>query len=719
MRDLDIIVPVKNEEKNIAKMVAGIKSALDPLNIDYKILFGVDKSTDNTLKEIHKIKDQNQILLHEKQGKPGKGYTLLECISVSDAKLIAFIDGDLQYSPKYLPEMYAKMQDETIGVVVANRKVFKAPLLRRILSRLGVFVFGRLLAGINTDIQSGLKIFRKSIGIEIDKSLVTPWTFDIPLLFAAQELGYKIDKVDIEFEAREEGASKVGILKTGFDIAKCAFKTRFKNRRVYNIESGVIYRKKKYVTHTNRHHSKSAIYTFQRWQKIIIVSGILALGYGLYTNYMYTLIGLIAFLTAIYFADVIFSVFVISKSLYFPPELAFSDAQLASINDKTLPVYTILCPLYKESEVLPHFIEAINNIDWPKNKLDVILLLEEDDAKTIHVAQSMSLPDYFRIVVTPHSAPKTKPKACNYGLLQAKGEYIVIYDAEDKTEPMQLKKAYLAFTQLGEKTVCVQAKLNYYNPHHNLLTRLFTAEYSLWFDVVLPGLQSIDTYIPLGGTSNHFKTQKLRELEGWDPFNVTEDCDLGVRLFKEGYKTAIIDSVTLEEANSNTKNWIRQRSRWLKGYMQTYQVHMRDPINFFRTNGAHALLFQLIIGLRIIFILINPIWWAMTISYFVLYKYVGPTIESFYPTTVFYMGAISLVFGNFLYLYNYMIGLAKRGHWELMKYVFLVPFYWFLMSIAAVMAFYQLLFKPHHWEKTQHGLHLKKAANQVPAKIGG
>ncbi len=252
----------------------------------------------------------------------------------------------------------------------------------------------------------------------------------------------------------------------------------------------------------------------------------------------------------------------------------------------------------------------------------------------------------------------------------------------------------------------MQAKLNYYNPNQNLLTKLFTAEYSLWFDVILTGLQSINTTIPLGGTSNHFRAYALRELKGWDPFNVTEDCDLGARIFKKGYKTAIIDSTTLEEANSNVYNWLRQRSRWIKGYIQTYFVHMRNPINFIRNHGLHAFIFQLVIGARISFVIINPFLWLMTFSYFLLNQYTGQAIEALYPTPVFYIAVISLVVGNFMYVYNYMIGCANRSQWSLIKYVYLVPIYWSLASLAAVVAFYQLIVKPHYWEKTIHGFHL-------------
>ena len=207
-----------------------------------------------------------------------------------------------------------------------------------------------------------------------------------------------------------------------------------------------------------------------------------------------------------------------------------------------------------------------------------------------------------------------------------------MYDAEDQPEPLQLKKAVLGFAKSNKDVACLQAKLNYYNPSDNMLTRLFTAEYSLWFELVLPALQSIDTTIPLGGTSNHFRRSDLINLHGWDAFNVTEDCDLGVRLFKQGKKTAIIDSVTLEEANSNISNWIRQRSRWIKGYFQTYLIHMRHPVKLAKQLGFHIFIFQLVIGARTTFMLINPILWLATILYFTMYAVVGPTIESFYPT---------------------------------------------------------------------------------------
>lgn len=474
------------------------------------------------------------------------------------------------------------------------------------------------------------------------------------------------------------------------------------------VGAGVLYKGKKYITHTTLPLDKSAVITFTLPQKLFIFLLILSFSYLFYLNSVQTIIILIALLSVLYFADLIFGLITLLMSLAKNPEYTFTDEEVRDLKDIKLPMYTILCPLFRESEVLGSFVESIKNIDWPKSKLDVLLLLEETDTDTIRKAKEMKLPKYFRTIIVPDGQPRTKPKACNYGLSFAKGTYLVIYDAEDRPAKDQLKKAYLAFKKADKDTICFQSKLNYYNPSQNLLTRLFTSEYSLWFDLSLPGFQAMNTVIPLGGTSNHFNTQELIKLGGWDPFNVTEDCDLGVRLFKAGKKTGVIDSVTLEEANSNVKNWVRQRSRWVKGYFQTYLVHMRHPFSFFREFGIHALLFQLVIGARTTFMLINPVLWLLTLSYFMFRSYVGATIESLYPPFVFYIATSTLLIGNFLYIYTYMIACAKRGSWFLVKYVYLIPVYWFLASIASVLAMYQLLTKPYYWEKTNHGLHLRK-----------
>jgi hypothetical protein len=275
--------------------------------------------------------------------------------------------------------------------------------------------------------------------------------------------------------------------------------------------------------------------------------------------------------------------------------------------------------MYKEPEVLPILLHALRSLDYPAAKLDIKLVLEEGDRETVEAAIAMDLEGIFEIVLVPPSQPKTKPKACNYALQFARGEHLVIYDAEDKPEPDQLRKVVAAFRRGGEKLACVQCRLNYYNARENWLTRMFTLDYSLWFDLMLPGLQRLGAPIPLGGTSNHFRTDVLRALHAWDPFNVTEDADLGIRLTQKGWRVAVIDSTTYEEANCLAGNWVRQRSRWIKGYMQTFLVHTRRPAALWRAMGPVGLLgFVFFIGGTAVSGLLSPVLWAILLAFLLL-----------------------------------------------------------------------------------------------------
>lgn len=712
-KTISIIIPTYNEEANIEPLVGRIHEVLSKAKIVYELIFIDDHSTDNTQEIIKNLSIVYPITLSLKRGKKGKSFSIYEGIHYAQFNIIAMLDADLQYPPEALVDMIKAL--ETCDVVVANRKHYKDSNIRKLFSNTFRFVFGKTLFGLRHDIQSGLKVFKREVYDTVKFVPSTAWTFDLEFLHRAKQAGFQITNHDIVFSKRKNGFSKISFIKTTLEIGINALQVRAKRIHPANIApsqkysmlgAGVGYKKRKYITHTTISHDLSALRTFTSSQKMILVLIFTEIGLLFYNSPLLALQILVGILSAIYFADVLFNLYLIGKSLGSTSEITSTEEELSALKNDELPIYTILCPLYKEAPVIPQFLDAIGKLSWPKDKLDVILLLEEDDKEAIEIASKINLPSYVTTLVVPHSVPKTKPKACNYGLAHAKGEYLVIFDAEDIPDPMQLKKAYLGFKKADKDVICLQAKLNYYNQHQNLLTRFFTAEYSLWFDITLPGLVSINTALPLGGTSNHFKIASLREVEGWDPFNVTEDADLGIRLFKKGYKTAMIDSTTLEEANSKAGNWLRQRSRWIKGYMQTYLVHTRHTHPFSKGKRIHSIIFQLIIGGKIAFVLINPFLWVATFSYFALYAYVGAAIEALYPSVVFYMAVTSLVFGNFLFLYYYMIGLAKKGQWNLIKFVFLIPIYWFMISVSAFIALYQLIFKPHYWEKTVHGFHL-------------
>lgn len=422
----------------------------------------------------------------------------------------------------------------------------------------------------------------------------------------------------------------------------------------------------------------------------------------------------ISLLSAFYFFNLCFGFWLLMRALRRSPEIRISRSTLQGVQKNNLPLYTILCPLFREAEVVPQFVEAMQALRYPTDKLQILLLLEEHDKKTIKAIERLCLPSYFETVLIPHGAPQTKPRACNVGLQHAQGKYVVIYDAEDIPETDQLLKTVTAFSDLPPDTACLQAKLDFYNPHHNLLTRFFTAEYALLFSLTLPGLQSLNGPIPLGGTSNHFRIEALRHIGGWDPFNVTEDCDLGIRLFTHGYRTAILDSTTHEEANSRIGNWLRQRSRWIKGYLQTLIVHTRSPQVFFQSLRTipHFGTFLIMVGGQTITTMINPFLWVATLLYFIGPSFFREWVQSIYLTPVLYLAATSCVAGNFMYVFFFLVGMWQRGYPELVKYSPLIPFYWLMMSLAGWKAIWQLIRRPHYWEKTVHGFHLVEKPNR-------
>lgn len=423
------------------------------------------------------------------------------------------------------------------------------------------------------------------------------------------------------------------------------------------------------------------------------------------------------FLLALFLASVLFKVVLATAGAVLPGiDTVVSEEEIAQLREEDLPTYTVLVPMYREPEVLPILAAALRRLDYPLAKLDVKLVLEADDEATIAAAKALDLEGIFEIVVVPPSEPRTKPKACNYALQLATGEYLVIYDAEDKPEPDQLKKAVAAFRKADPRTACLQARLNFYNADENWLTRMFTLDYSLWFDLMLPALDRFRMPIPLGGTSNHFRTSVLRELRAWDPFNVTEDADLGIRLAKKGYRVGVIDSTTFEEANCAVGNWIRQRSRWLKGYMQTWLVHMRDPVALLRAIGPRGFVaFQLFVGGTVAAALINPLLWATFLAWLLLRSTI---FAELFPGWLLYPSGLALILGNTALVYLAAIGPLKRSRYGLVAWALSVPVYWALMSIAGWKALVQLVCRPFYWEKTRHGISAQTAAELAAVHAG-
>lgn len=407
-------------------------------------------------------------------------------------------------------------------------------------------------------------------------------------------------------------------------------------------------------------------------------------------------------LTALYSGCLIYRLVLVKRGLDGSDLMRISDQDALALTDDELPVYTILVPAFREPEVIGRVIAAMAGLNYPAHKLDIKLLLEADDHETIAAARASIGDSPVSIVLVPEAEPRTKPKACNYGLQLATGEFVTIYDAEDRPDPLQLRKAVVALGRLGPGYACVQARLGYFNDRQNMITKWFAIEYGTWFRFLLPGLVASSAPIPLGGTSNHFRTELLKAIGAWDPFNVTEDADLGIRLARLGYSVAVLDSVTQEEANSDLVNWVKQRSRWYKGYLQTWLVHMREPVTLWRELGWRGSLgFHLFVLGTPLTSLFNPIFWGLAVVWFVKRP---DWLAALFPSGIYYLALLCFIVGNCAVVYTNMLTTRVMNRPGLLVAAVLVPFYWLMMAAAAAKAAYQLVFTPSYWEKTAHGL---------------
>jgi cellulose synthase/poly-beta-1,6-N-acetylglucosamine synthase-like glycosyltransferase len=378
--------------------------------------------------------------------------------------------------------------------------------------------------------------------------------------------------------------------------------------------------------------------------------------------------------------------------------------RVARDSDASLPRYTIVAALYDEVEALPDLMAALNALDYPAEKIEIALVLEADDEWTRLVAQFLQSKIRFDVVLAAGQGPRTKPKALNCVLPFARGDLIVVYDAEDRPEPDQLRLAAQAFADADETLVCVQARLTIDNTHDTWLSRLFTAEYAGLFDVLLPGLASLRLPIPLGGSSNHFRASALRAVGAWDPYNVTEDADLGIRIARFGYASGVIASTTYEEAPSQLGPWLRQRTRWFKGWMQTLLVHMREPRRLWRELGiGGAAAFYLILGGTSAAALVQPLVLVWLAAAWIAGAAIVPAAAPLPLIALGWAHLAALVTGYATSALLGLVGLKRRRLTRAAWAFVALPLLWLLMSVAAWRAVIQLLFNPQLWEKTQHG----------------
>jgi cellulose synthase/poly-beta-1,6-N-acetylglucosamine synthase-like glycosyltransferase len=404
------------------------------------------------------------------------------------------------------------------------------------------------------------------------------------------------------------------------------------------------------------------------------------------------------------------SVIAVRMLCLLPPPQRHGQPRHVALADSALPIYTLLVPLHRETSVFGQLLEALMALDYPCDRLDIKLVIEESDIAMQRALAGTALPEHFDVIVVPCGLPQTKPRALNYALCFARGSLLTIYDAEDIPDPRQLRRAAAAFAALPQDTACLQAELVFDNADENWLTRQFTIEYAMLFGMILPALAAHRLPLPLGGTSNHFRIDALRRAGAWDAYNVTEDADLGIRLARLGFDTDTIASCTFEEANVNLGNWMRQRTRWMKGFLATWLVHMREPLAALHELGPSGFwsMQALTIGVFASALVHPP---CLIASILLVTWDHGQTA----PSTA--TGNLIAGLGLLVFVLGYAVSMIAAwralrryrifGWWrDLMA----MPAYWLLMSVAAWLALWQFIVAPFHWNKTVHGLSRKRGS---------
>lgn len=373
------------------------------------------------------------------------------------------------------------------------------------------------------------------------------------------------------------------------------------------------------------------------------------------------------------------------------------------VSDHDLPVYTVIVAMYREERVVESLVQALDKIDYPAAKLDIKLVVEADDTATQTALAALVLPARYQVIVMPDGKPRTKPRALNAALALARGSLTCVFDAEDNPETLQLREAAHVFAVSEDKIACLQGRLVIDNIRDSWLTRMFAIEYAALFDVFNPGLAWLRMPIPLGGTSNHFRTGVLRALHGWDAWNVTEDADLGLRLARFGYHVETLGSSTDEEAPAGLGMWMRQRRRWIKGWMQTALVHLRNPWQTMRGMGPLCAIIAFVhfVGALLGFLL-GPVFALATGWHLVWGNLLRPvTILEIMASTCW---CFVFVAGLAAAFWPMLLGMKRRNLLGYSGWVLTLPAYWLLQTCAAWWAVFDLMRDPFHWHKTDHGI---------------
>jgi cellulose synthase/poly-beta-1,6-N-acetylglucosamine synthase-like glycosyltransferase len=360
--------------------------------------------------------------------------------------------------------------------------------------------------------------------------------------------------------------------------------------------------------------------------------------------------------------------------------------------------FSLIVPARHEETVLEMTLARLIRSDHPA--FEVLVVVGADDPGTREVAERMADRHAELIkVVVDSSWPKNKPAALNAALPHCAGTITGVFDAEDDVHPALLRRVDQCLQRTDADVVqggvqLMNFRSNWYALHNVL-------EYYFWFRSRLQ-FHARHRFIPLGGNTVFIRTQVLRAVGGWDPDSLAEDCELGVRLSALGAHTVVCyepELVTREECPPTLSAFVRQRTRWNQGYLQTLSkgYWRRLPLRQ-RALGAYVLAMP----------------YAMAIAWLLVPVAIGTAVAMKAPipiTLVSFLPAVPMLsmlavevagLGEFCRTYQERASMGDYG-----RLVLGLPLYQIVLGLAAARAVAREVRGTRGWEKTAHlGLHL-------------
>lgn len=708
---VSVIVPVENDKRYLQGCFDRLAGTFAGSTYAYEILVVDDHSTDGTEEFVRASAKSFPVRYIGLKNARGRARSIKAGLDASTGAVVVVIDPHLRCPRDSFWDMFAALGSAQI--VVANRAKypFRAYTFFSYIYR---WIFGRVMLWVEADVRSGLKMFRRSLlqSLRFDPQFDPRLGFDILLLYHARRVGWTIRSMRVPYSRPLFHHGVLGAFPPRISLAVGVVHLNI--RRVLRTLFPFLYPPEpvEYFTEgfTNlndylflsptqsaKGHITPESISLAIVGSLVFVLCVAALKWAT-GSAVITIFALS--ISIMYIVLVLFKLFIMCVSIAHPTE-EVAPEDLSAVDDADLPVVSVMIPLYKEREIIPQIFQYLLDFDYPQDKLDIIFILESTDAETAQAFLEMHPPAHFKALLSPDVQPKTKPKAMNVAFKVARGDILVIFDAEVIPERDQLKKAAVMF-QRHPEAMYLHSKMDVYNAKTNWITRLYTGEFCYFYHYFLPGLVHSNYAVPISGHSTYFRRQVIERVGAWDAYNVAEDCDIGVRIYRKGFGSGMmLESHTWEQSTTTIPTWVRQRTRWIQGFIQTSIVQMRYPFLLKRElkSWKNFAVFLFLVPGNVLLNILNLMQWLMFTLWHTTH---APFLQIAYSGVTLYLSTFCFLVGNFMFTFYSMFALYRRKHYAIVPWGILSFVYWIMLGVATVRSALHLFLHPHKWDKTSH-----------------